>query len=146
MRGFALPVLLPETRSLPWDAIVALRSDKRLTRLRSVLLDLESATLEEVRHGADLEETLHRLYDRRMRAELTALDTLDVGTATVLSGFVVGVGSTVASLGVVGPAALAIGVGAAALAAGGDIVRIRRFRRNHSWVQALDRIELLATS
>jgi hypothetical protein len=144
MRGFALPILVPAVKELSWDAIVDLRKDKNIARLRSALTELESQTLVDVQQGADVEDALRRIYQRKLRDDLGAADRLGPAVARVVGAFVVGVTASVATLGLAGPAALALGGGASALTAGGDIVRLRRTRRSQSWIQALERVEALA--
>jgi hypothetical protein len=144
MQGFALPVLVPDVASLSWDAVSELRSDPILVRLRSALLDLETEALEAAAAGQDLTTALHRCLNARMQDELKGADALGANVAIQLAALVVGVGTSIATAGLAGPAAIALGTGAAALTSGGGLYQLRRARRRHSWLRALGRVQMVA--
>lgn len=140
LRGYAVPILLPQVGDWRWDAVAELRRDRHVARFRAVLREVEEeATAEAV--GGDIEAAVHHAYERHLAAAAGGLENLGAIAHRALRGFVIGGIAGFATSGIIGP--MGTVAGAAVGAAPAAIVDVRdtiRQRRSRGWVSVHQRI------
>jgi len=140
LRGYAVPILLPEVGNLPWEAIADLRRDRHIARFRAVLQEVEEEATAEAA-GGDIEAAANHVFARHLAAATGRLEGIGAVAHRTLRGFVIGGITGFACSGIVGP--LGTVAGAAAGAAPTTIVDVRnmiRQSRSRGWVTVYQRI------
>ena len=141
LRGFAVPILIPDVGDWPWEAVVALRRDKHMARFRTILREVEQEATDEALDG-DIENAVQRAYRRHLTEAQGAIDDIGSVAHTTLQGFVIGGVTGFATAGLLGP--LGIVAGAAIGTIPGTILNVCdviQRRRDRGWVTLQQRID-----
>lgn len=145
-QGFALPILLPTVVDLDWAAIANLRRDRGIEYLRKTLREVETEALELAVSGGDLEEQIHRTYERRLASAVGRVDSLGVVARRTLAGFGIGTAAGFATSFITGPLGVLAGSAlGSVVGAGIDTHHALRARRSKAWVGVMTRIQARTT-
>ena len=139
VRGFALPLLLPNAGNLGWADISKLRAHRGLKDLRAVLDEIEAEVLSEVSSAGEVPDAVGRKYRmllEKLAAEIPSVSrTVGVGVAEIAVGGAIGYATAGLSwVGAVAGAAPGVATTAA------DAVSHHRTRRSRRWISALQTI------
>ena len=139
-KGFALPMLIPAVADLEWSDIVSIRQDVGIQRLRDVLREVENEVLEVVRCGGDIEEAVHRAYERRLADASKVTEGIRGWAKSSVVELLIGAGTGYATTGlsVLGPLT---GASLSFLTMQG--LRVRRFRKTRAqkaWIGVMENI------
>lgn len=76
MSGFAVPILFPEVRRWPWEAIAKLRRDQYMIRFRAILREVEQEAAAEVAAGGDIEAAAHHSFERHLAGAQETVESI----------------------------------------------------------------------
>jgi hypothetical protein len=139
-RGFAIPILLPDIRDLPWDSIVDIRKDRHMSRFRAVMRDIEEEASQACK-GGDIESLVHRLFERKQAELLGEVEGLGAGVRKSAFGLLFGGLSGVATMGIAGIGGLIAGtVAGTAIQSVFDVTGIIRRRRARGWLSVYNQL------
>lgn len=141
LTGYALPIVIPDVTELSWEGLSAVRKEKGLQQLRGVLEEVELETSEVALRGGDLEAAVHHAVEKRLAKVAGQVDTIPGTLKRTAVGFVVGVATGVATMGITGPLGL-LAETVLGSATGGvlDGLALVRDRRAKQWVGVLNRV------
>jgi hypothetical protein len=134
LRGYIVPIVIPEVGELPWPAIADLRRDGNIERFRAVLREVENEAVAEAA-GGDIESAAHHAYERHLAEASGKLEGIGGPARRTVAGFVVGATAGFATSGITGSAGIL--AGAALGTVPGAVLDIRstiRRRRANGWV------------
>jgi hypothetical protein len=140
LRGYVVPIVIPEVGELPWRAVADLRRDRNIARFRAVLREVENEAVAEAA-GGDIESAAHHAYERHLAEASGKLEGIGGPARRTVSGFVVGATAGLATSGITGPAGILAGVALGTVP--GAVLDIRstiRRRRTNGWVGLYQRI------
>ncbi len=138
--GVALPILVPRVGDLAWDDVARIRRLPGIERLRETLHEVEVEAAEVTVSGGDLEATIRRAYDRKLRATVEQVEGVGGLVGHTVAELLVGTAAGYATIGLAlaaPPAGAAIG---AVVIGAWKIYQIRRGRRRRAWVGVMDAI------
>jgi hypothetical protein len=102
LRGYVVPIVIPQAGDLPWQKIADLRHDKNMARFRAVLREVEEEASTEAA-GGDVEAAAHHAYERHLADATGRLEGLGGPAKRTATGFVVGATAGLATSGITGP-------------------------------------------
>lgn len=132
--GFALPIIIPDIGRLPWEAVVELRKERGLTKVRSALAELERGSIGDAANAGDLEQAVRRAYAGATKAALKNVHWSGVAQSTVVST-IVGGGVGFLGMGMAGPVGVATTTGISAVI--GTVInagKVLHDRRTRQWI------------
>jgi hypothetical protein len=141
LQGFAVPILFPDIRDWPWDAVADLRRDRHMARFRAILREVEQeATSEAV--GGDIEAAVQCAYRRHLVDAQGAVDSIGAVAHTTLKGFVIGGITGFATAGLIGPLGVVAGAALGTIpSAILDIREVIQRRKSRGWVTLQQRMD-----
>lgn len=140
LRGFAMPILLPNVQDLPWESIVEMRKNRHMGRFRAVLRGIEDE-VREVYRGGDVKDVVHRIFERHQSDVFGEVEGLGAGVKKAAGGLVIGGATGVATMGIMGIGGLIVGtVLGTAIQSVFDVTKIIRERRARGWLSVYNEL------
>ncbi|MFL6118202.1 hypothetical protein [Actinophytocola sp.] len=141
-RGFAMPILLPNIRDLPWESIVEIRKNRYMARFRAVMREIEGEVSETYK-GGDVEDFVHRVFERKQAVLLGEVEGLGAGIRKAVYGLLFGGLSGVATMGIAGIGGLIAGtVAGTAIQSVFDVTGNVRQRRARGWLSVYNKLRV----
>jgi hypothetical protein len=140
LRGYVVPIVIPQVGDLPWETIANLRRDKHMERFRAVLREVENEAAAEAA-GGDIESAAHHAYERHLADATGKLEGIGGPARRAVFGFVTAGAGALAAVGIPGPGGML--TGAAIGIVPGVILDVRqtiRRRRSYGWVGLYQKI------
>ncbi|MFC5503194.1 hypothetical protein ACFPJ4_13175 [Lysinimonas soli] len=133
VRAFALPILVPGVRSLPWEEIAKIRKAKSIELLRATLREVEVEAYEIAIAGGDIERAVHSTFQKKIAAATSGVDRLLPTAGMALANLTIGLAAGYATIGLgwYGPIA---SLAPAATIATIDVASRLKARRQRSWI------------
>lgn len=138
--GYALPIVLPQVASLPWEGVVEIRRDPNIARFRAMLREVEAEVAERA-PAEGLRSAVNRVYMRELGQAAGRVEGVMPPVLRALQVVVFGIGGGLVTQGLAGVRGLAAG---AAVGAGGsfifDLRTVLRRKNSYGWVTVHQKI------
>lgn len=131
--GYALPIVLPQVASLPWDAIIEIRKDPNIARFRALLREVESEVAQRA-PTEGLRRAVDRIYMRELGRAVGRVESVMPPAMRAFQVVVFGLGGGLTTMGIAGFGGLAAGTALGAVAGGVfDVRKVLKRRTSAGW-------------